>query len=217
MSCAPLICAAFGCSAGGASDAETRKIIAAGLLRDYNIVRIADGQIEVMSGLAASTEKTDTVARRFTPAYLQTLRQWESAGLLTLREHRQSQFEVMRRFGARTFTVTPDQRVRSAADSTLSSNGYLMVPFNDVAVDQIVSDTTYQSPMLSASEQYRLVLGTYRLVPTEIAKQIYPQSKEGRYRYKALLKFDPISKKFTYEVADYGPVEANVWVTRQIP
>jgi hypothetical protein len=206
----------FGCSRAD-SGGNINEIIAAGLYRDYNIVRVPDGRIEVMSGLSAAVENTNYAARRFAPTYIEAFRPWETAGLLTFQEHQQSELTAIGRMGARTFTVVPSDRLRSAADTALATDGYLMIPSARVIVEQIASDAAYQSPALPPSEQYRLVFGTYRTVPSDITKEVNKQASEVRFRFKALLKFDPIAKRFTYEAADFGPVDDNVYSTKRVP
>ena len=212
-----LLALTLGCSRGDdAGSGDIGRIIASGLYRDYNVGQVPDGQIEIMSGLSASVEGSDFAARRFAPAHLEFLRSWEQRGLLALREHSQSSLEAIGRMGARTFTVTPTEQLRSIADPTLATDGYLMIPLGSVTIEQIVSDAIYQSPALSASEQWRLVLGTYRVKPTEIANEAASSTEDHTYRFKALLKFDPFTNTFTYVAADFGRVGETEWLTQRV-
>lgn len=198
-------------------DAQLREAIATGIVEQLNTMVIPDGSVEVMSPLSAQIETTDLKARRFTPAALSSWRRLESKGLLTVRVLSQSSLQDMGRMGAQTVVVAPGERLRKEADTTQSKDGYLLIPVGTVEIERIVLDTAYRSPQLPASEQYRLVLGTYRRAPSALLTLIDSTNKEKSYRYKALMKLDPFNESLRLVAVDWGDVGQDEWKTRNVP
>jgi hypothetical protein len=106
--------------------------------------------------------------------------------------------------GARTVTVTPTERAHKASDPKLSAKGWVQIRVGTCDVSQIVRSSPYQSPQLSQSEEYRLVLGTYHVVPTDFMKTVEKDPQPKDYKFRALLKLNPFTKRYTYQTANWG-------------
>ena len=184
----------IGCT-DGARQADIDAVLAAGLCQSGG-VRIPEGDIKVMSSLTSQLVPMDVQRKQYNQMGFSFLEAWEGLGLLTLRKHPQSSLEEVMRMGEVTVAVTPTQLAREIADTEQPDAGYLRIVTSDCNILSIVQDTAYASPKLPASDQYRLVLGTFRATPTAGWLRVVPSDKAESFRFKALLKFDPFSKSY---------------------
>ena len=215
--CILAISVGTGCSSSPSSrDSDSKDTIAAGISEQLNTILIPDGPIQIVYGLSAQIEGSSFRTRRFSTQYLESLRRWEQKGLLSIRPVNQSTLETIGQMGAQTVVVVPAETLRKAADSARSKNGYLAISAGSVRIEEIVRDTAYSSPQLSSSEQYRLVLGTYRLTPSPIT--VFDSTDVVKsYRFKALLKLDPFAKRYSFVAVDWGAIGTSEWETHRVP
>ena len=80
----------------------------------------------------------------------------------------------------------------------------------------VVRDTTYASPSLSQSEQFRLVLGTFEKAPTTAWLALHPDAEKQTYRFRALVRVDPFTKSYEFVRADVGLFARDLWLTNTI-
>ena len=204
------------CSSGVRRSATRSDLIARGLQDTYTWV-IPDGPAEIISALMSRTEPDDTARHRFGQYVRFALDRWQQAGALTYSERPQSSLDAMGRFGAVTIDVRPGPQLRDAADKQRSGSGYLVVPVADCTIDQIISDSAYHSSALPTSEQYRLVLGTFRKQSRPIGLLLGGNQQDTVLKFKALLKYDPFTKSLKFVTADIGTIGADGWQSSNVP
>lgn len=209
------ILAVAGCSSGQ-STSVIKAMIADGLTTQFNVDWIPEGPITIMSGLSSQMEGQAPDAKRYNQSTYRYFQRFQSAGLLTLDEQRQSALESIGRMGAITVVSTPTEKLRSMADKDQNKPGFVVVKTGKCDILSIVRDTVHTSPDLPSSEEYRLVLGTYRRTPSPIAFALDPAAKPLDFRFKALLRLDPFAKAYGYVQADFGSIDSETWLTRNI-
>jgi hypothetical protein len=196
---------------------DKREIIAHGLARAFNTYMLPDGEITILSALNAQLERFDPARRRYPPAFFTTLERLANAGFLTIQDFGET--PPPGGFGTgfdRPITVVPSEKLRALADSTTGPGGFLFVPAAEVSIDRIVLDTAYHATGLSESEKHRLVLGTYRVKPMNVLPVNEGPDTARAYRFKALLRYDPFSKRWIFLNADYGLLSQTGWASEHI-
>ena len=206
---------------GCATHSDERLIkdeISRGLAERFHTMSIPIGDVEIMSGLSSQMENSDAAHKRFKAEYLEFLKYLDSKRLVNLTEQSQTGLDAIRRMGARTITITPTEKALAARDAKLSSSDYLMLPMGSCSVDEIIRAAPYQAAQLSRAEEYRLVLGTYRLTLNRFGESLDSSAKPAkhRFRFRAVLRFDPFAKRYTFQYADWGDLEKDDWATHNV-
>jgi hypothetical protein len=197
-------------SIASARDDETmlREEIGKGLEEYLNVISIPSGEIEIMSGLSSQMEANNFQSKRFKSDYLSFLDSIKSNGLLTYAEKPQSALEEVGRVGAKTFVVSPTELALQHRDQKLSTADYVQIRIATCKVESIIRSTPYESPRLPQSEEYRLVLGTYYCKGIPWARDAIPGGKDDTFKFRAVLKLNPFTKRYTFQFADWGyPIE----------
>ena len=193
-----------------------RAEISRGLEEQLNVIMLPVGDIEIMSGLSSQMESNDFQRKRFKADYLNLLNDLKSRGLLTYAEQRQSELDAIGRMGVRTLTVTPTDLAKQHRDEKLSSPNYLVVRIATCEVRNIVRSSPYQSPHLPQSEEYRLVLGTYSCKGIPWFLAIYPEGKDGDFKFRAVLKLNPFTKRYVFVTGDCGDLQEDGWKSSNV-
>lgn len=201
---------------GGGGFPHYRDVIARGLRGDFNTTRIPVGGFTIMSPLEASTTSFDVKERKFPPAFLTPLYTLKQRGLLELTQYQQSSLESIGNMGATRYSARPTEKLRDLADTAWSKDQYLIIPLGTVTLEKIVLDTSYVTPQMTPADKYRMVLGTYHVTQSQWTKDVFPGSKDGSYRFKAVVKYDPFSKNWLYVGADWGALNNDTWVTKNL-
>jgi hypothetical protein len=204
-------------AAARADEELLRSEIAGGLEGQFNTISLPIGDVEIMSGLSSQMEKSSFERKRFKEDYLDFLQSMQKIGLATVAERSQSDLAGISRMGARTFTVLPTELSKQHRDEALSSDDSLVVGFASCEVLNIVRSSPYQSPGLPKSEEYRLILGTYRHSFMSWFLAINPQQdKTAEFKFRAVLKFNPFTKRYSYQFADWGLPKEDGWQTNNV-
>ncbi len=196
-----------------------RSEIEKGIEEQFNVMQIPLGVIHIMDDLRSRTENNDWEERRFKEDFLNYLNYLSQKGFITLNEHKneQSVSDAIFRGREKTFTVTPTEKARQAADSGLSKDQLITIRSGICKVLEIVKMGPYESLALPQSEEYRLILGTYKIDPTKVLREMEPDVGESPVlKFRALLKLNPFTKRFTFVTADYGDPEKDDWETSNV-
>lgn len=193
-----------------------RAEISKGLEKNFNTFMLPIGDIEIMSGLSSQMENIDYQRKRFKEDYISYLNDMKAKGLVTFTEKPQSQLDAVRRMGSRVLTVLPTELAKEHRNEELSSANYLVFQIANCEVDDIVRSSPYQSANLSQSEEYRLVLGTYRCTSIPWFRALAPESKDEDYKFRAVLKLNPFTKRYTFQTADWGNSQEDGWMTANV-
>ena len=191
-----------------------REEIARGLEDQFNVTSIPVGDVTIQYQFIDPVEE-DIARKRFKSGYVKTLKQYETQGLV----QRQPQLDAEKLLGeSRTFTITPTERARNARDEKLSTSDWLRIRDGTCEVSQIVRTAPYQSPRLPQSEEYRLVLGTYTNFPTAFGKALMKEKSpnSANFKFRALLKLNPFTKRYTFQTADWGDLQKDDWATHNV-
>jgi hypothetical protein len=199
------------CSDARQGGSDVRRIIEDGFDKQYAYTYIPIGNVTILGGASEMLDGTDFAKKRLSAADLRIYREYEKAGLLTIREDKPvSALDEIGRLGNRFIEVIPSETLRAVDDSTNGRDGYLAIRTSKMRIQSIVRDTAYAPPGMSQTEQYRLVLGTYKSTETETALRVYqttnPKSKatpQFMMHFKALLKYDPFTKQWVYVTGDF--------------
>lgn len=169
-----------------------------------------------MSGLSSQMEQADLKNKRFPIQLLEGLEAWKEVGLIEYTEQKQSELALIGSMGTRRFTVTPKQKAIDASDPTLSTSDVLYIPLGTCTVLSIVKDVEYQNPLLPQSDDFRLVVGTYRRSYNEFSRT-QGASEDEVFKFRALMKVNPFNQTYSFQGADWGNIDEDVWKTQNIP
>ncbi|MGI0036415.1 MAG: hypothetical protein ACRD98_11165 [Nitrososphaera sp.] len=191
-----------------------KAVISEGLEDFFNSTWIPVGEITLMSPFLSGWNN-DFKAKRFNAKYLEHLKRLQTKGLVTV-------IERPRGIGSNTqaVTVIPTELAKKESDASVSARlasqgfeGLLIIPLASCEVLQIIRDTPYQSPKLSQTEEYRLVLGTYRRTSNKFGRSLDPGWTGGDFKYRVVLQFNPFTKRYVYWLGDWGYIEKDGWET----
>ena len=203
-------------AAARADEESLRSEIARGLETQFNKIVLPVGDVEIMSGLSSQMEQNDFNRKRFREDYLVSLQNMQNIGLATVVERSQSGLAGIGRMGARTFTVTPTELSKQHRDEKLSSLDSVAMRIATCEVLNIVRSSPYKSPRLPQAEEYRLVLGTYRRSFMDWFLAIAPDDRSAEFKFRAVLKFNPFTKRYSYQFADWGLPQEDGWKTNDV-
>ncbi len=190
--------------------------IGRGLEEKFNNTQIPLGEVEIVDRFSPLIDN-DWNNRRFRSDFFDYLKYLESKQLVTLAEKQQSDVNAIERMGARTVNVMPTERARKVSDPKLSNDKLLTIRYATCKVLKIIRSSPYQSLLLPQSEEYRLVLGTYRRTPNEIRRELEPNDKEiPELKFRAILKLNPFTKRYVFVTADWGKPEEDQWETQNV-
>jgi hypothetical protein len=188
-----------------------------GLAKQFNYLPIPRGDIQIMSGLSSQMESANMKAKRFPDKYLEALQACEKEGLLKFTETPQSQLDQIASMGTRKFTVTPTALAVNAADKKLSDHDWIYIPLGTCRVKTVVKDMEYRHPALAASDDFRLVVGTYERSYNDFAKRLGEASKPETFKFRALAKVNPFNQTYSFQIADWGNIAEDAWQSANIP
>jgi hypothetical protein len=205
-------------SIASARDDESmlREEIGRGLEEHLNVISIPSGEIEIMSGFSSQMEANNFQSKRFKSDYLSFLDSMKTNGLLTYAEKPQSALEEVGRVGAKTFVVTPTELALKHRDPELSNADYVHLRIATCKVESIIRSTPYESPRLPQSEEYRLVLGTYYCKGIPWVRDTIPGGKDETFKFRAVLKLNPFTKRYTFQFADWGYPNEDGWKSNNV-
>ena len=210
--------AGLGCSASS-PESDINAAIEEGLsLRYAQLFPI--GRFVVMSNLDASMRSMDAgdsilcrqYDKKYSPDCLERLMEYQKHGLLALREMPQSTLESIAQMGARVFESTPSTALRDMRDSVNSTADFLVVRSTHEVITSVIRDTPYDGA--GPATDMRLIMGISESTPTPLTKTLGFNVNSQRFR--ALVKFDPFTKRYAFVTADVGPAEHDVWSSTNV-
>jgi len=197
------------------NESQIEHVIENGLENQFNYMSIPRGEIEIMSALSSEMEKSDWSRKRFKNSYLDNLKGAAERGFLSYKEHTQSSLESIGRMGAKTFTVTPSDKALQAKDEERSNDDWVKIKFAECEVTKIVKNVEYSHPTLPQSDEFRLVVGSYKRIPTAVAKD-YEELETKEFKFRALVKVNQFTGEYHFRTADWGLIDEGEWKTNRI-
>ena len=218
-------------AAARADEDALRAEIGKGLEAQFNVLQLPVGDIEIMSAVLARDYPHDNFEqKRFRPSYVNFLAIMKQADLLAYVEKQvppRDDFDI-RRNGGRVLIVTPTVRARQHADSELSSTNSVVARIAKCEVQSIVRNSPYNAPRGSETEEYRLILGTYRGARYPWFTEMFHAGKNAfrfngietivaddnkEYKFRAVVKLNPFTKRYIFQIADWGDPKKDGWET----
>lgn len=203
----------LGCGAGVGSGG--RESIEATLYEDGLVRVMAGGRVDVRDD--------------------RQLKALETAGLVSLRAIEMTGADVIFLYsqGVRRFYVAPTAKLVNMAVECENAKDECMfavteapvsdalrpftVKISEPRVISVVSDDEYSGALATPGEKYRIVLGTYRRVPTANANA-NPTWKvpEEIFRFRAVMRFSVFTKEWSVLALDGGFIDREDWWTDNV-
>jgi hypothetical protein len=186
------------------------------------------GEVIIMSQLGSQGSREDWDKGLIHYAYLAQQDRFRRAGLLDVREIAQNALEQMGSMGARKFTVRPttgliellggqdsfDLLVRGSRDPNHLTVG---IGASSYAIQQIVTNESYNGPLATPGEKFRIVLGVARSSSNPgLVKAGLTSSDETQIRFRVIVKHDPFADAWAVVASDKGPVGGTVWDSNNV-
>jgi hypothetical protein len=197
-------------------EAMLRAAISKGLEVQLNAIIIPVGDIEITSGFSSQMEPNDYQHKHFRTDFVEYLKSWQTNGLATFSAKQESGLAAMDHAGSVRVTVTPTDKAQQLRDEELSTTNYIVLHTASCEVLQIIRSAPYKSPLFPGSEEYRLVLGTYRVKPLAWYRAVEPKSSDAENKFRAVMQLNPFTKRYTFKRADYGDPQSDGWETHNI-
>lgn len=196
-------------------------VLEGGMLKE-GTMSFPRGPIQIMSKMAEEMERPNPAQQKYGMASLESFQRYEKAGFLTIAEERRSPLESIRDMGARSFTVSPTNKLLQIQDPKLSSGTFAVIQAETYKVTNIIKNEEYKPPVGSGSpgDEFRLILGVILQSTTEQGKVIYgaigyyPQPRQRKFR--AILQFNPFAKTYSFVTADLGDPASADWFSQNV-
>lgn len=127
-------------------------------------------------------------------------KQLESQGLVTLRDAEDG-----------AVALAPTKLALDHKDAALSRRDAVVVRLGRCEITKIVKNDPYTGKKLPQSSDYRFVMGTYRVVPTPLAKLIDTNCPTKERKFRAIVEVNPFSGKHAVKRADWGEPDEDGW------
>ena len=151
------------------------------------------GDIEIMTGLSSQMENSDFQRKRFKGDYLNFLNNMKKMDSLHTQNDGNPNLMPLVAWGLELYSHTDLPSQTTPRREALSAN-YLVLRVLPARFRDIVRSSPYQSPLLPQSEEYRLVLGTYRCKGIPWFHAIFPEGKERRLQIPRSPQTQPLHK-----------------------
>ncbi len=93
------------------------------------------------------------------------------------------------------------------------------VKIADVRIDEVTTDQDYSGPLATPGEKYRLILGTFLKVPTEVASVLGPAlaaQSEDRSKFRSIVKYNQFAKTWQVIAFDTGLLNTDTWLSSNV-
>ena len=157
---------------------------------------------------------------------LAQVKQLETAGLIVLREISQAYWDsfLNRTQGLGTpVQIAGTSKLMSLQPSVIPVNGrdlrIFRVKIADVTVDEVTTDQDYVGPLATPGEKYRIMLGTFRKVPTPAAAILgasLATQTEARMKFRSVVKYSQFAKAWAFVAIDTGFLNTNEWLSSNV-
>lgn len=193
---------------GDLSDSQAKHVIHEQVVGKFNFSKIPTGRVNFMNGFEASLGGKEQPGKQiYHPRRLMLAKALASMGLLKLTEV--SDLNMI--YGTYDISLTPEgeKAIEKREDSG-------MVYFRDsnTEITRLVSKTEWDSKKNQNPEKRFLVFAEYQRELTPLGRDIYSKVGENITdvgKIRAILKFDPFSKKWGVELYDIGDVKTGKW------
>jgi hypothetical protein len=84
----------------------------------------------------------------------------------------------------------------------------------DARLGKIVTNEAYSGPLATPGEKHRLVLGTFKSIPTSAVKVLGPSlatAEESLLRFRCVLRYSDFKKEWAVVACDLGSIEPERW------
>src|ERR1051325_2284453 len=139
----------------------------------------------------------ETGKQRLPDDLLEFDRRAQAAGLITLREIPESywgSFLSQTQGMGTPVEITPTQKLLTLAGATpdprdAAAGRNLLVRVSSFKIDQVTTDEKYKGQLAQPGEEYRILLGTYREIPTAAAAVVpFSPKSDIRRRFRVVMK-----------------------------
>lgn len=186
--------------------------VESGLAGEFNSLRIPLGIIEVLSPRWGDGAGQPWM-KRFSNSYLTDLTALKDAGLVTFKETDQT--DTLRLKGARQFEVTLTKKALDLCDPKKSDKEWACIPIGTCRIKTIVKDIEYPQP--PSSDNFRLIVGTYERTYSDLGIQLFGEREKVLVlKFRAVLKYNPFNKTYSFQKADYGDPNKDEWTTKNV-
>jgi hypothetical protein len=209
------VLAAIALSNVGCSTPDTsgrNRVIEAALNQAFGIIGIPTGpQLRVTDGVLAFLKKA------------------ESAGLVRVREIPQGYWDsfLNRTQGmGRPFEVVGTEKLNGVALNPYfggepgdDPNVVLRVRVSEAKMDRILTDEEYKGPLATPGEKHRLILGTFKNIPTAAATVVgrdVAKQEEYLARFRCVVKYSEFKKAWSLVALDVGSTDPEQWYTSNV-
>ena len=166
---------------------------------------------------------------RVTDEVLAFLKKAESAGLVRVREIPQGYWDsfLNRTQGmGRPFEVVQTEKLNSVAldpteggEAGQEPNAVLHVRVSEAKMDRILTDEEYKGSLATPGEKHRLILGTFKSIPTAAAAVVgrdVAKQEEYLARFRCVVKYSEFKKAWSLVALDVGSTDPEQWYTSNV-
>ena len=166
---------------------------------------------------------------RVSPEFLAFLRKAEAAGLVQLRHESWMQRDVMEIIATpklESIALNPDtiwtQRDSErflGGEAGEKQNFTAHVRHNRAVVADIITDEKYDGPLATPGEKHRLVLGTFRNNPNDVAVALgFATRTDGEplQSFRCVMKHSAFNKSWSVVAIDIGTIQPESWATSRV-
>lgn len=190
-----------------------------GLTKQFNYIKIPLGKIEVMSARSSEWNEDDWQRKRFRNGMHGSLSRWQTLGLI--RASAQPKDDSYAIAGTKKYVISPTQMALEASDEKLSTEDYLFIKTGNCTIKSIVKDTEYNHPKLPQSEDFRLVIGTYRRVLNDFIRSLTGEQEtlgsDEVFKFRVLIRVNPFNQTYSSHLVDWGYLDKDGWESDNIP
>jgi len=168
---------------------------------------------------------------RVTGELLAFLKRAESAGLVTVREIPQgfwdSFLNTTQGMGT-PFEVVATPKLLGIALGTDTDQPQtippkpvrnLLVRVSEAKMDRILTDEEYKGSLATPGEKHRLILGTFKSIPTAAAAVVgrdVAKQEEYLARFRCVVKYSEFKKAWSLVALDIGSTDPEQWYTSNV-
>lgn len=205
-------------------NAETYKsVLEHGLNHQFEFAFFPVGKLRIMGPQESEiTERMgqsgDWQRLEFPGRMLAFLEQAERDGFLKIEEQKVEGLGALLMQGARFFVALPTEKLIKLQDLKSSTSTYIKVQLGKFDVTEIISDEAFTPPkgLGGPCDQFRLILGKVRDIPTSQSMELGPNYIMGsgeEFKFRAVMQVNPFTKSREFVMADIGKVDRNDWLS----
>lgn len=93
------------------------------------------------------------------------------------------------------------------------------VKVREARIEKVLTDEEYKGPLAAPGEKHRLVLGTFRSLPSSAAAVVGPglaSPVESLLRFRCVAKYSDFKKEWSVVAFDVGSLDPELWFTSHV-